>query len=117
MKKTLMITNLLILVIGVIHCFSTPLFYSHYNLDSVWFLISGCFLILLSFINYLLVSLKDKERLLFWLADIANTIAVIVCTMLILVEAEAQIIFLSIILWLNAICVWKYHYKFRRKQD
>ncbi|PEL82772.1 hypothetical protein CN609_09055 [Bacillus wiedmannii] len=79
MKKAILTCTIAILIIGIIHVAVTPMNYKLYTIETLWFASAGYTLVFLSFLNYILISIKQKQTIFFIICHTAN----ISCTILV----------------------------------
>lgn len=72
MKLAYKITTFLILALGVIHVSMTPVLFTRFAQDAMWFASGGLMIILISFMNFALMGDAGKDRIVRLLCHGAN---------------------------------------------
>jgi hypothetical protein len=88
MKTIWKVSVYALLILGIIHVVCTPLFYSQFNTDTIWFISCGFLLVFQGFINILTWVTQIKVGYIF--AIIANLISLLLVIALLWMKGEIQ---------------------------
>ncbi|WP_242143212.1 MULTISPECIES: hypothetical protein [unclassified Bacillus cereus group] len=98
MRKAILIFIVAIFIIGVIHIAVTPINYKSYTIEALWFASAGCTLIFLAFLNYVLISIKQRQTRFFVICHTANILCTILVAFILTIAFAPHIILLFVLL-------------------
>ncbi|MDZ5605695.1 hypothetical protein U2I54_00830 [Bacillus pseudomycoides] len=110
MRKAILTVTIAIMIIGMIHIVVTPITYQSYTIDALWFASAGFTLIFLAFLNYVLISIREKQREIFVVCHIANILCTIFVALLLTVAFAPHIIFLFVLLVAETLLIIRFQF-------
>ncbi|QED47917.1 hypothetical protein [Cytobacillus dafuensis] len=110
MKKAILTVIITIFIIGVIHISITPMTYKSYTLDAFWFLSAGFTLIFLTFLNYILINISQRQLRIFVVCHIANILCTIFIGLILTIAFYPHIIFLFLLLVTLTLLVFRFQF-------
>lgn len=93
MIKLLYCTLTMVFLMGIAHIALTPLTYTDFTLESLWFAGSGLALIILSFLIFVIIK-SDRHRVFYLFGHIANISAVIFTGLILIIVFASHIFFI-----------------------
>lgn len=82
------IVSYLIMITGAIHTIMTPVFYSTFSIDAVWFAGTGLSLVFLGLLN--LSAIQARISIIFTICIVANLIGAIYSVLIVIALREPQ---------------------------
>ncbi|MCQ6564026.1 hypothetical protein [Paenibacillus mendelii] len=110
MRKLILTIATVIFMFGVLHIVVTPITYQGYTIDDLWFASFGLALIFLAFINYVLMSIKQRQTKVFVVCHAANMLCTILVSLLLTFALAPHIIILFVLLVLETLLVIRFQF-------
>lgn len=113
MRKAILTFNIAIFIIGIIHIAVTPINYKSYTIEALWFASAGYTLIFLAFLNYILISIKQKQTRFFVICHAANILCTILVALILTFAFAPHIILLFVLLVSETLLVIRFQFSSR----
>ncbi|MGG0239241.1 hypothetical protein [Bacillus rhizoplanae] len=110
MRKAILTVTIAIFIIGIIHIAVTPIIYKSYILDALWFTSAGLTLIFLSFLNYVLINIRQRPTKVFVVCHIANILCTILVALILTIALAPHIIFLFVLLVSETLLIMRFQF-------
>lgn len=99
-----------IFLMGVVHIALTPKFYKKLSPATLWYVSGGITLILVSFLNFILITVSNNELIAKLICHISNFASIVFLALLLKVLREPQVVLLLCLTILEtALAIFLFH--------